>query len=122
MSGRASCRIAPLVAGLLIHATAARAGTEPDWLKRAATAAIPPFGSGVPAIVLLDEQQDTVDDTGRVKSVIHHAIKLLTREGRFQARAQVFYTTDTGKVDDLHAWLIRPSGEVKRYLKPDVID
>lgn len=96
--------------------------TLPNWIREAASTAIPPFGSGVSAIVLLDEQSDIVDSTGRMKSVSRYVVKLLTREGRYSAVARVGYTTDTGKIEDLRAWLIRDSGTVKRYGKTDVID
>src|SRR5437868_12533083 len=52
----------------------------------------------------------------------YYAIKVLTREGRALAKAIEGYSTDTGKVRELRAWLIRPSGEVKKYGKDETAD
>ena len=50
------------------------------------------------------------------------AIRILTHEGRALATALEAYETDTGKVRELHAWLIRPNGQVKRYGKDETFD
>jgi hypothetical protein len=55
-------------------------------------------------------------------TVVTYAARILSREGRSAAVAKVLYQTDTGKVKELRAWLIRPSGEVKKYGKDRVLD
>jgi hypothetical protein len=94
----------------------------PDWLKQAAAAALPSYDKGTPAVVLLDEETLTVDADGRTTKVERRAIKILTPEGKKSAVAREIYITDAEKVRDMQAWLLRPSGAVKRFKKDDVID
>jgi hypothetical protein len=49
-------------------------------------------------------------------------VRILTREGRSLVTASKVYMTDTGKVREMRAWLIRPSGEIKKYGKDQTID
>jgi len=94
----------------------------PQWLHQAAAIKVPSYDQEVQAVVLLKEQQVTVSADGRVSTVTSFAIRILAHEGRDYARAAVPYLTDSGKVRDLQAWLIRPSGEVKHFGKDEVLD
>jgi Domain of Unknown Function with PDB structure (DUF3857)/Transglutaminase-like superfamily len=94
----------------------------PSWLQQAAAAKIPVYDKDVPAVTLLKEEQVNVGADGRLTIVRTMAIKVLTREGRGYAMAAVPYLTDSGKVRDLHAWLIKPGGEVRRFSKDEVLD
>src|SRR5205085_9695480 len=47
---------------------------------------------------------------------------ILSREGREEAAARAYYTTDHEKVKDLRAWLLRPDGTVKLYGKKETLD
>ena len=94
----------------------------PKWLQQAAAIKVPSYDKEVQAVVLLNEQQVTVSADGRVNITRNFAVRILTREGRTYARAVVPYLTDSGKVRELHAWLIRPSGETKNYGKDEVFD
>jgi len=58
----------------------------------------------------------------RSATVRNFAVRILAHEGRSFARAVVPYLTDTGKVRDLRAWLIRPGGEIKQYGKDEILD
>jgi hypothetical protein len=108
---------------LVLLAVPAFAGDEaPPWLQQAATTKAPTYKKDVPAVVLLDEQQVTVGEDGRITTVRTYAIRILTREGRHFAVAHGYYETDNGKVREIRAWLIRPSGVVKRFDKDDVLD
>jgi hypothetical protein len=107
---------------LLLDGRAEGSEEPPQWLRQVASANLPIYDKKVPAVVLLDEQQVTVDDNLRVTTDSRHAVRLLSREGRTAAIAREIYRTDTGKVRELHAWLIRPSGEVKRYGKDQILD
>ncbi|MEN3335070.1 MAG: hypothetical protein V7641_4435 [Blastocatellia bacterium] len=110
-------------AALLLPQPVARAGDDaPAWLRQAAGSTTPTFGKEVPAVVLWDESRVTVDEDGRVVTTNYYAVKILTREGRDEARAHEVYNTDTGKVREMRAWLIRPSGEVKKYGKDETLD
>ncbi len=101
----------------------ARTGDDaPAWLRAAASSSIPAFQKDVPAVVLADESVVTIDDDGRMTRNDFYAVKVLTREGRDEAVAHAVYNTDTEKVKDLRAWLISPSGKVKKYGKGDAAE
>lgn len=94
----------------------------PAWLRQAAALPKAGYDKKVTTVVLLDESTMTVGADGRVVTVSTFAVRILNSEGRKAAIALNGYTTDTGKVNDLRAWLIRPSGQVKSYGKDYVID
>ncbi|HKP85630.1 MAG TPA: DUF3857 domain-containing protein [Blastocatellia bacterium] len=104
------------------NAPAVSGEDAPSWLRQAASLSAPGYGKEVPAVVLLNESKVTVEDDGKVTTTNYYAVKVLTREGRDAAVAREVYTTDTGKVREMRAWVIRPSGEVKKYGKDQVID
>ena len=113
-----------LLASAAAAASAAPAGGDevPAWLKAAASSAAPAYDRKVPAVVLHSERAVTVGEDGRVVTTTTYAVRVLTREGRAEARAREVYTTDTGKVRELRAWLIRPSGQVRKYGKDETAD
>lgn len=94
----------------------------PGWLRQAATLPAPTYDKKVSTVVLVDNSTITVGEDGQITSTDTYAIRILTREGRDEAVAEVGYETDTGKVKDFHAWLIKPSGQVKSYGKDETID
>jgi hypothetical protein len=110
---------------LVVFATAsARAAGDdvPTWLTQAGSLTLPAYDKDVEAVVLLDNNTITIGDDGRVMKTYNFAIRILRHEGRDRATASVVYIPETGKVKELRAWLIRPTGEVKRYGKDDVVD
>ncbi len=94
----------------------------PAWLRQASVATTPVYRKDVPAVVLHDEQIVTVGEDGRMTTVTSYAVRILTREGRRAATARASYLTDTGKVREMKAWLLRPGGEAKRYGKDETAD
>ena len=94
----------------------------PAWLRQAASIPIQGYDKKVNAVVLVDDGTLKVEEDGRVTKGHRGAVRILTREGRAEARTRVIYQTDTEKVRDLKAWLIRPSGEVKKYGKEQIAD
>jgi hypothetical protein len=94
----------------------------PGWLRQAAALQVPTYDKKVSAVVLIDESTTTVNEDGRVVKVSTGAVRILNREGREAAQAEEIYDTDTGKVREIHAWLIRPSGQVKSYGSKEVVD
>jgi hypothetical protein len=109
---------------ILAAATPAWAGSDdvPQWLQQAASASAPAYDKDVPAVVLLNEQAVTIGEDGRIITTTNYAVRILTHEGRAFAVASELYGTDGGKVRDMRAWLIRSSGNVKRYGKDQVVD
>src|SRR6266850_6022774 len=86
------------------------ADDAPSWLRQAAGMQVPSFDKKVNAVVLVDDSTITVGEDGQIITVWNYAVRILNREGRDEAVAAIGYETDYGKVKDLHAWLIRPSG------------
>jgi len=119
-------RVRFLGLGLLIFCAAAgvRAASDeaPAWLQEAAKVSLPAYEKDLPAVVLKKEQHVTVSEDGRITTTTQFAVRVLIREGREYAEAREFYESDAGKVRELHAWLIKSSGQVRKYGKDDIID
>jgi hypothetical protein len=94
----------------------------PAWLKQAAALTPPTYDKTVSTVVLVDDSTMTVSDDGHITTVTTYAVRILNREGRNAAVAEEGYATDSGKVREIKAWLIRPTGQVKSYGKDSVID
>jgi hypothetical protein len=107
---------------LSASSTLAFGDDAPGWLRQAASLPVPVYDKKVTTVVLVDNSTMTVGEDGQVTTVATYAIRILNREGRDEAVAEVGYETDTGKVKDFRAWLIRPSGPVKSYGKDETID
>jgi hypothetical protein len=101
----------------------ARAMVEPPaWLKDAAKAAPQAVPPTVPAVVLLHDERITIESDGRIVTSVSHAARVLTRAGRAVADATEIYRTDTGKVRQLHGWMIPATGAVREYADRDAVD
>ncbi len=98
------------------------ADDAPAWLRQAAGVQVPTFDKKINAVVLVDDSTITVGADGQIVTVSTYAVRILNREGRGEAVAAVGYETDIGKIRDLHAWLIKPSGQTKSYGKDQVIE
>jgi len=108
---------------ILVAAGSALAGDEvPQWLQQAAALAPPVYDKDVPAVVLLNDQKITVSEDGHVVRTRTFAVRIINREGRGEAIAREVYQTDTGKVRDLQAWLVRPNAPAKHYGKDRIVD
>lgn len=94
----------------------------PPWLQQAAALKVPVYDKKVSTVVLVDESTMTVGEDGRVVTVSSYAVRILNQDGRKSAVARVGYQTDTGKVRDFRAWLIRPGGSTKIYGKDQIVD
>jgi hypothetical protein len=114
-----------LAAALLAPSASARAAVgddAPAWLRQAAGATAPTYDKRVKAVVLLKDVSAVVSTDGRIVTTTNYAVRILAREGRDEARASEAYLTESGKVRELKAWLIRPTGEVKSYGKDETLD
>jgi hypothetical protein len=94
----------------------------PPWLRQAAAANLPSYDKKVSHVVLDDESRITIGEGGVVTNTSTYAIKILLKEGREHATANLIYKTDTDKVRVFRAWLIHPNGEVKKYEKNETVD
>src|SRR5690349_5727522 len=94
----------------------------PPWVQQAAAIKVPTYEKDVSAVVLVDEKTTTIDSDGRITETLNYAVRILQREGREYAMGHVLYHSDGGKVKELHAWLVRPNGQTKRYSNDDIVD
>lgn len=94
----------------------------PNWLLQAAAMKTPAYDKGVTAVVLVDEGNITIGEDGKITKTATYAVRILTREGRQRAEAREYYETNGGKVREIRAWLIRPTGEIKKYGKDETLD
>lgn len=105
-----------------LPARAAVGDETPAWVRTAVSIQVPTYDKDVPAVVLVDESTTSVASDGRLNETYNFAVRILRREGRDYAVADVGYIPDIGKVKEFRAWLIRPSGETKRYGKDETVD
>ncbi len=98
------------------------ADSAPDWLRSAATVRNPDYDKDVPAVVLLDEENVSLDSDGKFKIVERYAIRILTLEGRGLAVARAFYLSSTEKISNIEAWAISTRGDVKEFSKKEILD
>ena len=113
------CGVLLLAAGVTFASPAEEA---PQWLQQAAAIKVPVYDKEVPGVVLRTEQNIVVNDDGRLTTTVTYAVRILTRDGRALADAMEMYLTKSGKINDMHAWLIRPNGVVKKYGKDEIAD
>ncbi len=113
------CGILLLAAGVNLASPAEEA---PPWLQQAAAAKVPAYDKEVPAVVLRKDQAIVVSADGRLTTTTTYAVRILTRDGRGFADALEMYLTKSGKINEIHAWLIRPNGFVKKYGKDETAD
>ena len=106
-----------------MFAMTVKADDPPAWLLDAAKQPTPSFEmKDVPAVVLRNEETVTVNSDGNVVRTLRYAVRILIREGRKEAVARNVYTTDSEKIRDLNAWLIRRTGEPKSFGKKETLD
>lgn len=115
-------RLIACLGALLLMSAAAFADEPPPWLKQSASATPPTYDKEVRAVVLHDEARKTVGEDGKIITTNWRAVKILSRDGRGYARAIESYNTGSGKIKEMRAWLIRPTGAVKSYGKKEMID
>ena len=106
----------------LLSVSTAFGSDVPSWMRQAAATNLPGYEKNVPAVVLHDEQQVTLDSQGRLVTVENFAVKLLNSEGRGYAVARAYYLVSSGKVRDIEGWLLRPDVSVKVYDKKTILD
>lgn len=110
-------------AAVIFLPLAALADGPPAWLQQAALVPTPSFEiKNVPAVVLLNDESVVVGSDGTILRTTRYAVRILEREGRREALASVIYQTDSDKVRDISAWLIRRSGPAKEYGKKETVD
>jgi hypothetical protein len=112
-----------LILTLLVFTAPVFAGDDvPAWLRQVATISVPTYDKEVAAVTLHDEARVTVDESGKVVTVTTHAVRILSRDGRKEALATTTYNTDSEKVKEMRAWMLRSNGQVIKYGKDQTMD
>lgn len=125
LNGSASALLISALCGVFAGTTGQPvvvADDGPPWLRQLASVSLPPQDKRIPAVVLLREQTIRVEEDGKVTTTERQAVRILSKEGREEAFASVHYMTDTGKVRDMRAWMIRPGGALKKFGKDEIVD
>ncbi len=117
-------RVAVMVLLLARFGTAVAGGAErvPAWLESAVARPVPESARGARAFVLLRVGSVSLEPTGRATVQERFAVRVLARGGRSDAVARVVYRSDGGRVRDLQAWLLTPSGAWIRYGRERAVD
>ena len=93
----------------------------PEWARQLAAQAVPAFPARTTRVVLLREENVTVEAGGRHIMRERGAIRSL-RNGAENMRAFRSYNAKTGKIRDFQAWMIPPSGKPSYYGKSQIVD
>lgn len=94
----------------------------PTWLQQASMVKPPTYEKDVAAVVLYNEQNVTLESSGKLVTVEKYAVRILSREGRQRAAAIGFYLSNFSQVREMEAWLIAPGGSTKNFGKKEIID
>jgi hypothetical protein len=87
------------------------ADAAPDWLRTAARETLPEYPKETAAVVLLDETQTTVKDSGDIETLRRRAVRILRPEGRDDyGYAGVQFDNQT-KVAQFRGWTITAQGK-----------
>lgn len=107
---RISSAVLLAAAFLLLAAPRLRADSAPDWLRAAAQQKLPAYSDNPIAVILLDEEQITVQDKGEIDVRHRVAYKLLRPEAQDKyGFAAVQFDSET-KVASFKAWTITSDG------------
>src|SRR5882724_293779 len=88
------------------------AGTAevPDWLRNLARQTPKTYADDANAVVLLDDQETTVNDKGEIIEHGRVAYRILRPEGRDYATFAIFFSNET-KVNSIRGWSITSKGQ-----------
>jgi hypothetical protein len=93
----------------------------PQWVRDAASLPAPVYPPKVATMVLLQEEQVTVDADGRRVMRERGAVRVL-QQGNHGIMAYRSYNTKSGRIREFQGWLLPPSGRPTVYPKSAVID
>ncbi|WP_321471897.1 DUF3857 domain-containing protein [uncultured Paludibaculum sp.] len=97
------------------------ADDTPSWVKELSGVTLPAYPPKVNNVVLFNEEHTVVAATGRLTTTTRTAIKILNQQGG-DVLFLDSYDSVTGKVRDFRAWMLPPSGKVKKYGKDEIVD
>lgn len=110
-----------LICSLCFLAPAAYAGALPDWLRSAAQQPAKKYGERVNAVVLLDETETTVKESGETITHVRQVVRVLRPEGRTEALQHVYFDDET-KLNYMKGWSINDKGQEYEAKKDDIVE
>jgi Domain of Unknown Function with PDB structure (DUF3857) len=99
----------------------AQAGAVPDWLRSLAQQPVKKYGERVNAVVLLNETETTVKDSGETVTHVRKAVRVLRPEGRRAAYQAVPFDDET-RLNYMKGWSISATGQEYEAKKDDVVE
>jgi hypothetical protein len=87
----------------------AKPDSVPDWVRTAASQALPSYSPETNAVVLLDDVTYTVAPDGKAERHVRRVVKILRPQGRRESKIQVNFDKDT-KILAMHVWGIGADG------------
>ncbi|MBL8239635.1 MAG: DUF3857 domain-containing protein [Bryobacterales bacterium] len=93
----------------------------PAWARDAASKSAPAYPAKTPAVVLFQEETLTVEPDGRRLMQERAVIRKLTT-GRVKLNASRAFNVKNGRIRDIRAWVINPSGKEIKYGKDRVVE
>ena len=96
--------------------------TAPEWVTEVVAKPASLEYKKAAVAILLDEQLTEVGIDGTFTHRTRHVMRVLTADGRAEAKAMLYYNTDTCRIKSFRAWIIRPKGDVLTYEKDKIVD
>lgn len=119
MSWRGRSAIAAVF--VLASAGAAAAFDDvPAWMREAVGRASAP--SDAAAAVLLDDERVTIGADGRVLTTHRYVARVVTVDGRDAAKLRETYVTDSGRIREVHGWVLGADGRARTLGGNAVLD
>lgn len=105
---------------LFAYSTSASAG-PPNWLKSLARTPVTGYSEDTAAVILLDEQTTTVQDSGEIRTRYRRAYKILQAEGRSRSTVVVPFDAET-RLTSLKGWSITTDGKDHEAKEKDAVE
>jgi Domain of Unknown Function with PDB structure (DUF3857)/Transglutaminase-like superfamily len=114
-------RIRTLTLLAVLAAGAAAADDVPSWLKELTAVNLPQYDAKVITVVLLNQEQTVVSESGKLTTTTRTAVKLLSTAAADTAFSEQ-YDTASSKIRDFRAWMITAPAKVVKYGKDEILD
>lgn len=93
----------------------------PDWVRSAAQQPVKKYADDVNAVMLLDDQETTITESGDIVTHQRSVYRILRPEGRHYATQEVAFSSDI-KINYMRAWSITAKGEEYEAKNKDILE
>jgi hypothetical protein len=100
---------------------ATASASVPDWLRSLAQQPARKYADDANAVVLLDDQETTVRDSGEIITHERIAFRILRPEGKDYAEHAVYFDSET-KINSFHGWSITAKGQEYEAKEKDAFE